>query len=180
MNWVDFIFIIILAGTAAAGIIRGFVRQVIGLAAVILGFVLAALYYEGTAEVFAKFIHDRLVSNFLGFLAIFFAVLAAGALLGFLVSKVMKGPLALANRALGGLFGLVTAVLICGVIAFALAAFHVAPTALGESRLAPFCVGVTKAAVNLVPQDLKDKFIRSYQEIRRSGGKGGGKDGEKI
>ncbi len=180
MNWVDFIFIIILVGAAVAGIVKGFVRQVIGLAAVILGFILAALYYEGMAEVFAKFIRDRLVSNFLGFLAIFFAVLAAGALLGFIVSKAMKGPLALANRALGGLFGLVKAVLICGVIALALAAFHVAPTALGESRLAPFCVGVTKAAVNLVPQDLKDKFIRSYQEIRKSGGKGGGKDGEKI
>jgi membrane protein required for colicin V production len=176
MNWVDIVFVIILVGTTIHGIVRGFVRQVIGLAAVILGLILASLYYEGMAEIIQKLVRDKLVSNFLGFLVIFIAVVVAGALLGVLITKAMVGPLALANRALGGLFGLVQAVLICGVLAFALAAFGVARLSLEGSRLAPFCLGVTRAAVNLVPQDLKDKFNRSYQEIRKSGGK----DGQKI
>ena len=176
MNWLDVVFIVIMAAAAVLGIVKGFVRQVIGLAAVILGLILAGLYYGGAAEIIAKFVHDKLLSNFLGFLVIFFAVLAAGALLGLLVSKAMKGPLALANRALGGVFGLIKAVLICGIIVFALAAFDVAKPSVEASRLAPLCLGVTRAAVNLVPQDLKDKFVRSYQEIRKSGGK----NGEKI
>lgn len=176
MNWLDIVFIIILVATLVMGIVRGLVRQVIGLAAVILGFVLASLYYTGIAEIFQKFVRDQLVSNFLGFLVIFFAVLAAGALLSFIISKAMKGPLALVNRLFGGLFGFLKAILICGIIAFALAAFHIARPALETSRLAPICMGVTRAAVNLIPQELRTKFNQSYQEIRKSGGK----DGQKI
>jgi membrane protein required for colicin V production len=176
MNWLDFVFVLILVATLVMGIVRGLVRQVIGLAAVILGLVLASLYYTGIAEIFQSFFRDRLVSNFLGFLVIFFAVLAAGALLGFFISKAMKGHLAFVNRFFGGLFGFLKAILICGIIAFALAAFNIGRPAVETSRLAPICMGVTRAAVNLIPQELRIKFNQSYQEIRKSGGK----DGQKI
>lgn len=176
MNWLDLVFIVILLGTMIMGIVKGLVRQVIGLAAVIAGLVLASFYYQGVAEILGKVIRDRLLSNFLGFLIIFFCVLAAGALLGFLISKGMKGPLAVVNRVFGGAFGLLKAVLICGIFVFALTVFGIARPALETSRLAPVCLGITRAAVNLIPQDLKAKFNQSYQEIR----KGGGKHGEKI
>jgi membrane protein required for colicin V production len=176
MNWLDIVFVIILVGTMIMGIAKGLVRQVIGLAAVIGGLVLASLYYEGMAEIIQKIIRDRLVSNFLGFLVIFFCTLAVGALLGHLISKAMKGPLAFINRFFGGVFGLVKAVLICGVIVFALTVFDIARPSLETSRLVPICLGLTRAAVNLIPQDLKAKFNQSYQEIRKSGGK----NGEKI
>lgn len=175
MNWLDYFFIVILAVTTVVGIVKGLVRQIIGLVAVILGLVLAALYYEGLAEIIRHLVRDRLVSNFLGFLVIFFAVIAAGALLGHLVSKVLKGPLAFADRFFGAVFGLVKAVIICGVMVFALAAFNIARPAVETSVLAPVCVTITRAAVHLIPQDLKDKFNRSYDEIRKSGGNRGEK-----
>jgi membrane protein required for colicin V production len=175
MNWLDFVFVLILIVTTIMGIVKGLVRQVIGLAAVIVGLVLASLYYEGISEVFQKLIHDKLVCNFLGFLVIFFCVLAVGALLSYLISKAMKGPLAFVNRFFGGVFGLVKAVLICGIIVFALTVFGVARPALETSRLAPVCLGVARAAVNLIPQDLKTKFNQSYRDIRKSGGKRGEK-----
>jgi membrane protein required for colicin V production len=176
MNWLDIVFIVVLVATLVIGIVKGLVRQVIGLAAVIVGLVLASLYYAGIAEIFQKFVHDQLVSNFLGFLVLFFCVLAVGALLSHFISKAMKGPLAFVNRFFGGLFGLLKAILICGIIAFALTAFNIARPALETSRLAPICLGVTRAAVNLIPQELRTKFNQSYQEIRKSGGK----DGQKI
>jgi membrane protein required for colicin V production len=176
MNWLDIVFIVILVATLIIGIVKGLVRQVIGLAAVIFGLVLAGLYYGGAAEIIQKLVHDQLISNFLGFLVIFFCVLAMGALISHLVSKAMKGPLAFVNRFFGGVFGLLKAVLICGIIVFALTVFGIARPALETSRLAPICLGVTRAAVNLIPQDLRAKFNQSYQEIRKSGGK----DGEKI
>ena len=147
MNWLDIVFIVILLGTMIMGIVKGLVRQVIGLAAVIAGLVLASLYYQGISEILQKFINDRLLSNFLGFLVIFFCVLAAGALLGFLISKAMKGPLAVINRVFGGAFGLLKAVLICGIMVFALTVFGIARPALETSRLAPICFGITRAAV---------------------------------
>jgi membrane protein required for colicin V production len=176
MNWLDIVFIVIMGASLVFGIVKGLIRQVIGLAAVVLGLILASLYYEGLAEIIGKVVHDKLLGNFLGFLAVFFLVLAAGALLGHLISKSMKGPLAFANRFFGGLFGLLKAVLICGVIVFAMTAFDLARPAIEDSRLAPVCLGVARAAVNIIPQDLKTKFNQSYQEIRRSGGN----HGEKI
>jgi membrane protein required for colicin V production len=175
VNWLDIVLVIILAVTAIVGVFRGFARQVIGLAAVVAGLILASLYYDQTAGLFEPFIRSRLVSDFLGFLLLFVIVLVAGALLSHLVTKAMKGPLAFANRLFGGVFGFLKAVLICGILVFALVSFEIAKPALERSVLAPTCLGVTRAVINLIPQELRAKFNSSYKEIRESGGKHGQK-----
>jgi membrane protein required for colicin V production len=175
MNWLDFFLLVILVLTVILGIFKGLVRQVIGLVAVVAGLVLASLYYEGAAGIFAAFIENTLLCNFLGFLLIFVVVLIAGAILGHLITKAMKGPLALVNRLFGGVFGAVKGVLICGILVFALFSFQVAKPALETSVLARACLRVTRVAVNLIPQDLRAKFNSSYKQIRESGGKHGQK-----
>jgi len=173
MNWLDFVILAIIVVTMIVGIFKGFVRQVIGLAAVVAGLVLAVVYYEQAAGVFMTFVKNRLVSNFLGFLLIFVVVLIAGAVLGHLFTKAMVGPLAVANRLFGAVFGLIKAVLICGILVFALVSFEIARPALETSVLAPACLGVTRAVINLVPKDLRTRFNESYKRIRESGGKHG-------
>jgi len=175
MNWLDIVLLTIMILTAIVGIFKGFVKQVIGLIAVVAGLVLASLYYEAAAGVFATFIKNGLLGNFLGFLLIFVVVLIAGAILGHLITKAMKGPLALANRLFGGVFGFIKAVLICGILVFALVSFEIAKPALETSVIAPACLGVTRAVINMIPQDLRAKFNSSYKEIRESGGKHGQK-----
>jgi membrane protein required for colicin V production len=173
MNWLDYVLLSIIVITAIVGIFKGFVRQVIGLVAVIAGLVLSVIYYQQTAGIFMRLVKNQLVSNFLGFLLIFVIVLVAGAILGHLFTKAMVGPLAFANRLFGAVFGVIKAVLICGIIVFALVSFEVAKPALETSVLAPVCLGVTRAVVNLVPKDLRDRFNESYKRIRESAGKHG-------
>jgi membrane protein required for colicin V production len=173
MNWLDWVLLAIIILTAVVGLVRGFVRQAIGLVAVVFGLVLAVVYYEQMAGVFNTFIHNPLLSNFLGFLLIFGVVLVAGAILGHLVTKAMVGPLAFVNRFFGAVLGLLKAVLICGILVFALVSFEVAKPALRTSVLAPACLGVTRAVISLIPQDLKARFNESYKRIRESGGKHG-------
>jgi membrane protein required for colicin V production len=175
MNWLDFVLLAIILLTAVFGIFRGFAKQVIGLVAVVAGLILASLYYRETAGIFETFVKNGLVSDFLGFLLLFVVVLIAGAVLGHLITKAMKGPLAFANRLFGGIFGFIKAVLICGIIVFALVSFEIAEPALETSILAPPCLRVTRAVVNLIPQDLRAKFNTSYERIRESGGKHGQK-----
>jgi membrane protein required for colicin V production len=176
MSWLDVVLGLLLLATAVWGIVRGFARQVVGLVAVVAGLVLAAFNYRSAAAVFRRFMDNDVLANFLGFVAIFVAVLAAGGLVGWLLTKAMKGPLNLANRLFGGAFGLLKGVLICGILVFALLAFDVERPAIERSRLAPLCFGITRAAVNLIPEDLKKKFDSSYKEITERGGK----DGQKI
>ncbi len=173
MNWLDLALLAIVVVTAIVGVFKGFVKQVIGLVAVIAGLILAVVYYEQAGAALGGLIRNRLVADFLGFLLVFVLVLVAGGLLGHLLTKAMIGPLALVNRLFGALFGVIKAVLICGVLVFALVSFEVARPVVETSVLAPACLAITRAAVNLVPQDLRARFNESYKRIRESGGKHG-------
>lgn len=173
MNWLDYVLLAIIIVTAIYGVFKGFVKQVIGLVAVIAGLVLAVLYYTQAAGIFVGFVKSRPVSHFLGFLFIFVLVLIAGAILGHLLTKAMVGPLAFVNRLFGAIFGIITAVLICGILVFALVSFEMAKPAVETSVLAPACLGVIRAVVHMVPKDLRARFDESYKRIRESGGKHG-------
>jgi membrane protein required for colicin V production len=173
LNTLDIILLAVLLVTLILGLIKGLVRQIIGIVAVVGGLVLGAMFYPQAAFVFHKIISSETVSNFVGFLAIFLAVLLAGWLIGLLISKLMKGPLAFINHVMGGVLGLFKGVLICGVIVFAMLVFEVRKEALAGSRIAPLCFHVTKAMVQLIPQELKSKFTRTYREMRQGGGEHG-------
>jgi membrane protein required for colicin V production len=173
MNWLDITLLVIMALTAIIGVFKGLVKQVVGLVAFIAGLVLASLYYGQTAGLFERVTGNVLLRNFLGFLVIFVLVLVAGAILGHLVSKTMQGPLAMVNRLFGGAFGLLKGVLICGLLVFGLVSLEFAEPAVQTSVVAPVCVEVTNAAVKLIPQNLWDRILASYKEIRKSGGKHG-------
>jgi len=175
MNWLDIVLAVLLLVTAVWGVVRGLVRQAIGIAAVIAGLILASRYYREASTPFRRLMDNELLAHFLGFVVLFLVVLAAGALVGFLLTKAMKGPLALVNRLFGGALGLAKGVLLGGIAVFALLTFDIERRALESSKLAPLCFGVTRAAVNLIPKDLKDKFDSSYKEIKERGGKHGQK-----
>lgn len=175
MNWLDIVLIVAIIGTTIWGLIKGFMRQLMGITAVVAGLILAALYYRGVADILGTVIRNPLLANFLGFMVIFVATLVAGGLLGHLLTRAMKGPFALANHTLGGVFGFLKAVLVCGIMVFALLVFDLARDTLRESWVARSTFAVTKAVVNLIPQDLRAKFNSSYEEIRKSGGSRGQK-----
>jgi membrane protein required for colicin V production len=176
LGTLDIILAIVLLVTLILGLIKGLVRQAVGLVAVVAGLVLAARYYPQAGAFVRKIVSNGFVADFIGFLALFAAVIAAGWLVGMLISKLMKGPLNFLDHALGGVFGLFKGVLICGVIVFSLLMFEVRQDALAGSRLAPLCFHATRAVVRLIPGDLKAKFKTAYQGARR----GGTSHGQKI
>jgi membrane protein required for colicin V production len=176
LGTLDIILLIILLVTLVLGLIKGLVRQAIGLVAVVGGLVLAAHYYPQAGSVVHKIVSNAVVANFIGFLAVFTAVVAMGSIVGLLVTKLMKGPLNFLDHVLGGVFGLFKGVLICGVVVFSLLVFEVRRDALAGSRLAPICFQVTRAVVRLIPGDLEARFKSAYQGAR----KGGASHGQKI
>ena len=164
-NWLDIILVVILVIAFVLGIIKGLVRQIIGILAVVIGFVLGLAYYPYTASIFHPLAAKDSIANFLGFLLIFLAIILLGWFVSRLFAKVMKGSVKVANHFLGGILGLLKGALICGVLVFALLVFPMNVEALKGSSLAPYCAKVTKGVVELIPQELKQKFIESYQEF---------------
>jgi len=167
-NWLDIVFIIILLVTAVIGLIKGSVRTLIGIAAVVVGLILASQYYGAFARVVRTVVSSPLWANLAGFLFVFFVVQLLGWGVGVLVSKLMKGPLHFMDHLLGGLVGLVKGVLVCGILVLALVVFPVDRRAIKRSELAPFCYRVARGAILLIPDELKAKFKETYLAIKES------------
>lgn len=163
----DIILLVILAITSVVGIVKGLVRQVFGLLSVIMGVIVALGFYQQVSWIYQRLISSEVLAQFLGFLSVFLAVVCVGWLSSHLLQKLIKGPLKLLNNVLGGCLGLLTGVLICSVLIFALSVFPVSRKALKDSRLSPVCLKITRAMVGLIPKDLKDKFREAYQDISK-------------
>jgi membrane protein required for colicin V production len=170
MNWLDIFLIVILALTVVIGALKGFLRQIIGLLAALIGLFLAIKYYPLGAGIF-RFVSNQVLANLLGFFLIFIVVLCLGWVINILLAKAVRGPLKSLNHFLGGCLGFVKGVFICAVVVFALLVFPVNTRALEESQLAPYCIRIVKIAYDLIPQELKDKFSEAYQEIMGKRGK---------
>jgi membrane protein required for colicin V production len=176
VNWIDVILISVLALTSILGVIKGFVKQVFGLLAGIIGLILALGFYSQVSWIYLRFVSNEVLAHFLGFLTIFLVVLCLGWVSSYCLSKFIKGPLKLLNNILGGGLGFLKGILICGVVVFALLVFPISKKALKESELSPVCLQMTRAMISLIPQELKEKFKEAYQEITRRVEK----DGKKI
>jgi len=170
LNWLDAILLVILAAACLFGLVKGLIRQVIGVLAIIFGVILASRNYPELSWRFHRYISSDFWRNCLSFLLIFFAVVLVGWLLGFILNKLMKGPLSLANHFLGAGFGLLKGVLICSVIVFAMLVFDFQRQALIGSKLAPTCLHIARGLTVLVPGNLRERFNEAWKKFEGKGG----------
>lgn len=179
LNWLDITLLVIIVITVIIGAIKGFLRQIIGLLAVILGLLLAIKYYTFGKEVF-MFLRNDVLAQLLGFFLVFAIVLSAGWVINILLAKAAKGPFKSLNHFMGACLGLLKGLLICVIIVFGFLIFPVNTKILEESLLTPYCIEIADTAYELIPQELKDKFREAYREILRNeeGEKGNEKEGQ--
>ncbi len=171
MNWLDILILVILAITTVFGFIRGLVRQVIGIGAVIGGLILALHEYDYISRIYDRFISEGACSRLLGFLTVFFFVVLLGWIISLLISRLMKGPLRLLNHFFGGIFGLIKGILVCTVIVFSILIFAENRKALRESRFSPYFIPLSKGLYSVLPQGLKKEFGEIQTKILRKGKK---------
>jgi membrane protein required for colicin V production len=170
LNWLDAILLVILIVAFLFGVVKGLIRQVVGLLAIIFGVILASRNYPELSWRLHRYINSDFWRNCLSFLLIFFAVVLVGWLVTFILSKLTKGPLSLVNHFLGALFGLLKGALICSVIVFAMLVFDFQRQALIGSRLAPACLHIAKGLTVLIPGNLKERFNEAWKKFEGKGG----------
>lgn len=165
VNWLDVILILILITAFVIGIIKGLVRQVVGILAAIIGLFVAMAFYPYLSGAFRLLLKNDVMRDFVSFIAIFSVILLMGWVTGRLFTKAMKGPFKFLNHVLGGGLGLLKGILVCGILVFAMLVFPVNTEALRGSSLSPYCVVITRSAIDLIPRELKQAFIEAYEEI---------------
>ena len=112
MTWFDYAVLAILGLSFLVGVLRGLMRELISLAGWIAAFVLATLF-SGEAARWMPESLGPLLAGLLAFLAVFVGVLLVALFAGLIVSLLVRAAgLGLADRMLGGVFGLVRGVVI--------------------------------------------------------------------
>jgi len=165
-TFLDFTFAVIVLVSTVFATMKGLAREIVSIVALFGGFLLAAFYYPVPAAWFGTFLRTEALAQLAGFLLIFLGCVLLGALAAFLINKFIKmASLEWADRLLGGVFGFVRGWLMCSVIVIGLVAFPVKEGLLARSILSPYVLAGARAAVLMVPKDLKSKFNEEYQKI---------------
>ena len=119
MNWTDYIIIAILAISVMVGLWRGLISEVLALAIWIAAFWVAWTFGPAVAAHFDRFITLPSARIIVGYGICFIAVLILGALLRFIISKLVESTgLSGTDRLLGMVFGFFRGVLLVTLLVF--------------------------------------------------------------
>lgn len=170
MNWLDIVLAIIVLSSAFAGLKAGFARILVGLAATVLAFLSAAYFYDIAGAWAEPYVSAKPVANFVGFLLVLFGVLAAGAIVGRLLAKLLKWVgLSWLDRLAGGAAGVVRGALIALVILVGIVAFLPGdpPKPVAESRIAPHMLPAASILTAAARDELRGRFDTTSAKLRK-------------
>ncbi len=166
-NWLDWVLAAIVLVSVTTAIWKGFAAELISLAAVVVGIVVAVLDYERIAPWFEDLTRSHAIALGISFLLLFFGTLAAGALISAITRRlIQKAELQWFDRFLGGLFGLVRGVLVDSILLLILMAFAIKGEAVQKSMLAPYVMSGSRAIALLMPREVKKDFQAGFDRLR--------------
>ncbi|MDE3180533.1 MAG: CvpA family protein [Acidobacteriota bacterium] len=173
-NWVDWILAAIIVVSIVLAVKKGFVRELISLAAVVIGLIAAAVEYQRAGAWFEDLTKSHQVALACGFLAVFIGVLILGAIASVLARLLVKtAGVEWFDRFMGAVFGLVRGVIVDSILLMILMAFSIKPADVGRSHLAPYVSAGARVIAFVMPKDLKDDFYAGFQKFRQEVIQGG-------
>ena len=154
MTILDWVFIAIIVVSMVVGVFRGFVKEAVSLASLIIA-VWAAFQFAPAGEgVIDQWIESPALRTWVARVAIFTLVLLLGGLAGWSISRFMNQVgMSGVDRSLGLAFGFLRGAVICGLIVIAGPYLELDRDAWWqESRLLPFASSVARSIAIVAPR----------------------------
>ena len=169
MNGFDVALLVVGCILVLIGMWKGLVRILIGIAALIAAFALAARFHEPLA---ARLTWVRLPDEplmLLAYISIFLGVMLLGGALAYLLRRLLRAAmLGWADRMAGAALGLVATALLSSLLVLPFVAYSErGQEVLRRSVLAPWVTAVANLASPLMPSDLADLYRSRLEELRR-------------
>ncbi|HYA17653.1 MAG TPA: CvpA family protein [Bryobacteraceae bacterium] len=178
-NWLDWVLIAILLYFTVTSAMRGFTRDIIGLAASVFALILAMWFYGSAGYYVGRWVASERTASLIGFIAIVFGVLLAGRLLAWIINRFLRTVgLSFFDRFLGALFGLVKGFIVSVALLTAYMAFGpvfdktagnqsgAAQSPVLHSEIAPWLLEASRVLVAMAPMELKSSFRKQYDGAR--------------
>ncbi len=168
-NWLDWILAAIIVVSVVTAMRKGFVQELISLASVVVGLIVAAIGYPRASLWFEDLTKSHEIALGLGFLVLFLGTLLVGAIIGVLARKLIEtAGIQWFDRFLGGIFGLVRGVLVDAILLMGMVAFTLKPDSVRQSALAPYVTTGTRVIAFVMPGNLKAQFRLGFQKFHEA------------
>ncbi len=168
MNVADWAIIGVILLSVLLAASQGFFYEVISLAGLFVGYLLAAWQYARVAAWFAPHMKSPWVADILGFVIIFVAVMILAGVLGRIIRWLMKEVgLRWADRLLGGAFGLLRGSLMVAIFLLGFTTFAPQSQWLEGSQLAPYFLVVARGASWLAPFEVRARFRQGLETVEK-------------
>jgi membrane protein required for colicin V production len=165
----DWLIVAVLLLTTVSAAIHGFFAEVLSMAGLVIGYIVAAWQYQRLAEWLMSFLKNEWLAEIFGFLVIFFVILLVFSIAGRVARKLMKAAgLSGFDRFLGALLGLVKGALLVAVVLMGMAAFTPTSKMLEDSELAPYFLVAGRAAIWVAPSELRARFYEGLDFLHRA------------
>jgi membrane protein required for colicin V production len=168
MTFFDLIVLALLGSSVIAGAMRGLLRALVTMVALVFGLLLAARGYEAAGALLkgAGIVESEAAAQACGFLLIAGGLLLIGFLCGRLLTKGMRqARLEWLDRTLGAAFGFLRGFIICSALYLTLTAFPVRLNSVMEARTAPMLATGARLLAALTSEDLHRRFQAGYREL---------------
>ena len=160
--------ILLLSGLSAAR--NGLTKELIRIASLVLGVVVAMWLHDPVARELLPWIQNPRISSSVAFVLVLVGCLLVGALTAYLLSVVWNFTgLRWLDMLLGGVFGTLRGMLVSAILLLGLIAFQPVSGSVGlvaDSAIAPWILGVARALVTAAPQSLHEAYVRGAASVR--------------
>lgn len=166
-NILDWAVLLIVVFSVILSALKGFVRELLGLASLVVAILLCLSFYRAAARPFKEVVKSENIALFLGFVIVFLGTLLAGALVIWIAQKIIKfARIQWFDRLLGAGFGFVRGWLLGSIIFLALTSFELQSERVKSSQLAPYFLPGARIIAQVAPLDLKTRFMDGYAVLQ--------------
>jgi membrane protein required for colicin V production len=157
MNWLDIAIVLIVAFFATTAFSAGLIRELVTLVSVVVGVVVAGLFYDDLARDVLVFIDNKDTASIVAFLVLLGAIYLAGQLIAIMLKQVAAVLLlGWADRLGGALFGLLKGLVVVEVLLIAFVTFDVGlDDAIEDSGLASVFLDAASVLLIILPDDFE-------------------------
>lgn len=169
MNALDWLLLAVLGYSTIVAFMRGLVRELFGLAGLVVGIPLAAWKYSILAAKLRWLISAAPLADAIAFLLIAVSVMIIASLSGKLIRSTADAVgLGFFDRIGGAGFGLIRGCLMGVAILMAAAAFFPQSNSFKNSQLAPYFLSGAHAVSFVVPHDLRQRILDGATELKHN------------